>query len=147
MYEIIRSVIESKDFKLEDILYKISKMYVEDRITESQKAELDELARNKAKAENSYDIQKQIDNLRARVEVLEKQNIETEDTETTEPVDEYPEFVQPTGAHDAYQVGDKVTYKGKKYICKLENCVWSPDTYPAGWEEVVEQTEEETTEV
>lgn len=142
MYKIIKSVIESKDFKLEDILHKINKMYIEDKVSEAEKSELDELARSKAKAENSYDIQKQLDNIFARLEALENRNTETEDTETTEPADEYPEFVQPTGAHDAYQVGDKVTYKGKKYICKLENCVWSPDTYPAGWEEVVEETED-----
>lgn len=142
MYKIIKSVIESKDFKLEDILHKINKMYIEDKVSEAEKSELDELARAKAKAENSYDIQKQLDNIFARLEALENKNNEVEDTETTEPADEYPEFVQPTGAHDAYQVGDKVTYKGKKYICKLENCVWSPDTYPAGWEEVVEETED-----
>lgn len=142
MYKIIKSVIESKDFKLEDILHKINKMYIEDKVSEAEKSELDELARAKAKAENSYDIQKQLDNIFARLEALENKNTEVEDTETTEPADEYPEFVQPTGAHDAYQVGDKVTYKGKKYICKLENCVWSPDTYPQGWEEVVEVTED-----
>lgn len=142
MYKIIKSVIESKDFKLEDILHKINKMYIEDKVSEAEKSELDELARSKAKAENSYDIQKQLDNIFARLEALENRNTETEDTETTEPADEYPEFVQPTGAHDAYQVGDKVAYNNKKYICKLENCVWSPDTYPAGWEEVVEQTED-----
>lgn len=37
-------------------------------------------------------------------------------------------------AHDAYQAGDKVTYNGGHYICKLANCVWSPADYPAGWE-------------
>lgn len=136
MYKIIKSVIESKDFKLEDILHKINKMYIEDKISEAEKSELDELARSQAKAENSYDIQKQLDNIFARLEALENKNTEVEDTETTEPIEEYPEFVKPAGAHDAYQVGDKVTYNGKKYMCKLENCVWSPDTYPAGWEEV-----------
>lgn len=31
-----------------------------------------------------------------------------------EPVEteEWPAFVQPTGAHDAYNVGDKITYNG-----------------------------------
>lgn len=136
MFKIIKSVIDSKDFKLEDILYKINKMYVESRITEEEKQELDNLARGNAKVENSYDIQKQLNNIFARLEALENKDTITEDT--TETVDEYPEYVQPTGAHDVYKVGNKVTYNGKKYICKLDNCVWSPDTYPAGWEEVVE---------
>ena len=58
MYKIIKSVIESKDYKLEDILYKINKMYIEDRITEAEKSELNKMARFNARAENSYDIQK-----------------------------------------------------------------------------------------
>lgn len=47
--------------------------------------------------------------------------------------DEWPTFVQPTGAHNAYKIGDKVTYNGKHYICKINSCTWSPDAYPAGW--------------
>lgn len=138
MFEIIKNVINSKDYKLEDMLYKISKMYIENRITETQKSELDNLARSNAKAENSYDIQKQLDNLEVRVKALEDKEVVQE---PTEPVEEYPEYVQPTGAHDAYQTGDKVAYNGKKYICKMNNCVWSPDIYPAGWKEVVESAE------
>lgn len=49
-------------------------------------------------------------------------------------VDEWPEWVQPQGAADSYQIGDKVTYKGKHYICIIANNVWSPEDYPAGWE-------------
>ena len=48
--------------------------------------------------------------------------------------EEWPEFVAPTGAHNAYQVGDKITYNGVHYVCTMVNCVWSPDVYPAGWE-------------
>lgn len=133
MYEIIKSVINSKDYKLEDMLYKISKMYIEDRITESEKSELDELARSNAIPENSYDMQKQLDNLEARIKALEeKSTIE-------EPTEEYLEYTQPTGTHDAYKAGDKVTFNGKKYVCKMDNCVWSPETYPAAWEEVTEE--------
>lgn len=49
-------------------------------------------------------------------------------------IEEWPDFVQPTGAQDAYNTGDKVTYNGKHYTCKMDNCVYSPDAYPAGWE-------------
>lgn len=34
MYEIIKSVIESKDYELKDILYKINKMYIESEVQE-----------------------------------------------------------------------------------------------------------------
>ncbi len=50
-------------------------------------------------------------------------------------VDEYPEWVQPTGAHDAYNAGDKVTYNGKRYVCKSDGNVYAPGVY--GWDEVV----------
>ena len=52
-------------------------------------------------------------------------------------VEEWPEFVQPTGAHDAYNTGDKVTYNGVRYISLIDGNVYSPDDYPAGWEEQV----------
>lgn len=54
--------------------------------------------------------------------------------EISDPSIEYPEWKQPTGAHDAYNTGDKITYKRKKYISKINANVWSPDSYPTGWE-------------
>lgn len=47
-------------------------------------------------------------------------------------VDEYPEWVQPTGAHDAYNKGDKVSYNGKHYVCTADANAYAPDVY--GWE-------------
>lgn len=46
---------------------------------------------------------------------------------------EYPEWVQPTGAADAYNTGDIVTYNGTLYISTMDGNVWAPDAYPAGW--------------
>ena len=48
-------------------------------------------------------------------------------------VDEYPEWMQPTGAHDAYNIGDKVTYNGQHYVCTSDGNVYAPNVY--GWEE------------
>jgi hypothetical protein len=45
----------------------------------------------------------------------------------------YPEWKQPTGAHDAYQVGDRVSFNGNNYESKINANVWSPTVYPAGW--------------
>lgn len=53
-----------------------------------------------------------------------------------DPNIEYPEFVQPTGAHDAYAKGEKVTFEGVKYVSLIDNNVWAPVSYPSGWEEV-----------
>lgn len=146
MYEIIKEVIKTKDFELRDILYKINKMWTESAITETEKAELDSLARENANAENSYaPLQEQINNIynveladiKNRLAKLEQESGQ-EVEEPTEPVEEYPAYVQPTGAHDAYNEGDKITYNGKKYVCKMNGCVWTPDAYPQGWEEVIE---------
>lgn len=51
-----------------------------------------------------------------------------------DPADEWPEFVQPTGAHDAYAKGTKVTYKGQHYISLIDANVYSPEAYPQGWQ-------------
>lgn len=46
----------------------------------------------------------------------------------------YPVWSPPTGAHDAYSTGDIVDYGGTLYRCTQDGNVWSPDTYPQGWE-------------
>lgn len=122
-------------------------MWIESAITEEQKTELDSFARKNANAENSYaTVQEQINNIYTELDSIKSEINELKNEEgteePTEPVEEYPEYVQPTGAHDAYNTGDKITYNGKKYVCKMDGCVWNPDTYPAGWEEVVEEKEE-----
>lgn len=50
-----------------------------------------------------------------------------------DPKEEYPQWVLPIGAHDAYSLGDKVTFKDIKYVSVVENNIWQPDVY--GWEE------------
>jgi hypothetical protein len=52
--------------------------------------------------------------------------------EPEEPTETIPEWVQPD-ATNAYNTGDKVTYNGHTYESVIDNNVWSPDTYPAGW--------------
>ena len=47
-------------------------------------------------------------------------------------IEDYPEWVQPTGAHDAYNTGDKVSYKGKHYVCTIDGNAYAPDVY--GWD-------------
>lgn len=44
-----------------------------------------------------------------------------------------PIFVQPTGAHDTYNTGDKVTFEGSVYESTIDANVWSPTVYPQGW--------------
>lgn len=49
-------------------------------------------------------------------------------------LEEYPEWVQPAGAHDAYKKGDKVTHNGKKWESTVDTNVWEPGVH--GWNEV-----------
>lgn len=51
------------------------------------------------------------------------------------PSEEYPEWVQPTGAHDAYAQGAKVSHNGKKWTSDIAANVWEPGVY--GWTEVI----------
>jgi len=50
---------------------------------------------------------------------------------------EIPDWVQPTGAHDAYNTGDEVRFEGTHYRSLIDANVWSPTVYAAGWEEVL----------
>lgn len=47
-----------------------------------------------------------------------------------------PEWEQPDSTNP-YMIGDKVSYNGKVYMSLIDNNVWSPDAYPAGWQEIV----------
>ena len=53
------------------------------------------------------------------------------------PENVIPEWVQPTGGHDAYNTGDKVIYEGKVYESLIDGNTWNPVDYPQGWEETV----------
>lgn len=53
-----------------------------------------------------------------------------------EPEPSIPDFVQPTGAHDAYKKGDKVRFEGKIYESLIDANTYSPSAYPLGWREV-----------
>ena len=51
---------------------------------------------------------------------------------------EIPEWQQPS-ADNAYMKGDKVRFEGKVYESLIDNNVWSPTGYPAGWKEIEAQ--------
>ena len=50
---------------------------------------------------------------------------------TANPADKWPEWIQPTGAHNAYAKGAKVTHKGKRWVSTADGNVWAPGAY--GW--------------
>lgn len=140
MYEVTKNVIQSGSYELTDILAKIDTLWLQGSLTDAERLSLIEMARGKADPSNSYaPLQAQIDALAMRVAALEGK-VEPADPET--PTEEYPDYVQPTGAHDAYYNGDKMTYTDRKrYLCIAPEgvaVVWGPDVYPPYWQEVTE---------
>lgn len=49
-------------------------------------------------------------------------------------IDEFPEWVQPTGAQDAYNTGDKVSHNEKHWVSDYDANTWEPGVF--GWSEV-----------
>lgn len=151
MYDVIKNVILNENFDLSWIILNIKKNCTRGDITDDQEEELIILAQEHANPQNSYaPLQQQIEKAFSQIDSLSKtinkldervRAIESGSPQELEkpPVeDEYPEYVQPTGAHDAYNTGDKITFNGKKYTCKMNGCVWSPDVYPSAWELIEE---------
>ena len=125
MKEMFEQVIRLGNYDLKTLLDRIDQYHIEGRLTDEERLDLIMQARKGAEPE--YDYAGEINALWAAVRALQ-QSI------SPPAEDEWPEFVQPTGAGTAYQVGDKVTFKGVRYICRLPHCVWSPVDYPIGWQ-------------
>lgn len=137
---IFEQVIARGGFDLTALLARIDEYHIEGKLDDEERDALYAAAR--AQAHPQYDYDAEIEALWAAIRALQ----EAIDGGTGEMPEEWPEFVQPTGAHDAYHAGDKVTYNGVRYVCKLDNCVWSPADYPAGWEVQAESTNTEMVE-
>ena len=137
MYEQVKEVIKGKRFELKDMLRKIDVLWLQGSLTDAQKDELVNLARNDA------DMSKGYASLEQRVAALEAFRAQIEqsgvlpDVGEPETEAEYPAWKTPTGAHDAYYNGMKMTYTdGKKYECIAPEgfaVTYGPDVLPAMW--------------
>ncbi len=80
MYAIIKSVINSGNYELTDMLSKIDTMWVQGSITDEQRTELTALARDKATPEATYaPLQEQVDALAVRIDALTRRVAALED--------------------------------------------------------------------
>ena len=130
----IESTILSGDYELDKILSSIDLYHIEGSLTDEERRELIDLARENAKTqykeEDITTIILQLNDLDKRVKKLEQGG--------SEPAPkEYPEYV----VGKWYYNGDGVTFESKKYDCIAPEgvvCVWSPAEYPTYWQEVVE---------
>ena len=60
-------------------------------------------------------------------------------TRIADPAQEWPEWIQPTGAHNAYAKGAKVSHNGKRWVSDVDANTWEPGVY--GWTEYIEEGE------
>ena len=140
--EDLRAVIANRNYKLSDMLSKLSRLWIEDQITEADYDFLVEYARENANPDSEGDVlatirvaQADVKELRDSIASLADRvaALEGEEPEP-EPV-QYPEYVVGRW----YYNGDTVSFEGKNYKCIApagQVCVWSPKDYPVYWEEV-----------
>ena len=132
MYSIVKNVLNQGGYDLTSIIKKIDTLWLQGKLTDEQRDELTETARNTADVQYSVDVLTKLEELDKRLTVLEKSGGDTSGEDTAE----YPEYVVGKWYHN----GDKCSFKGVNYVCiapEGATCVWSPKDYPAYWEEVV----------
>ena len=131
-------IINGDNFDLTQLIDRINFYHIKGDLSDEDRIELIEMARERAGETITVDTKTEILQVWARIAEIEARvtALENEGGDTpVDPDEEWPEFVQPTGAHDAYQIGANITYNNKHYICIMSNCIWSPDVYPQGWQE------------
>ena len=133
-------IIRNGTYNLEQMLRRINYYHAEGRLTDEDREALISLARGEAPNALELDgkaeilaLWREIHTLQARVTALGDGIVEPGETPADDS-ESFPEFVQPTGAHDAYQQGQGITWNGQRYRSLIDANVWSPDVYPQGWE-------------
>ena len=133
MYTIVKGVIEQGRFELADLLAKIDTEWVLSALTDGEREELIELAREHANPDNGLPgIADRVSSLEIRVAALEQASGNTD----TVADDEWPEYVKPTSKDEYYNKGDKITFEGKHYTCAKNNVANSPAELPKAWKYV-----------
>lgn len=152
MYDIIKQVILSGDYKLSDMLTKIDTIWIKNDITEEQRTELIALANENVVPENNYaNVQEQINALVSTVNTLTTDLKKVKDRVTVleggevdppEP-EEFPEWYRWDGiGNSPWQKGSKCTHNGKKWESQVDNNIWepgAPGVHETVWKEVIEK--------
>lgn len=148
MYNDIMIIINDGEYNLADLLHRIDVLYARGRLTDGEHEELAAKARENADQTVVYpDVKDRVTELEAwrltvetRLKKLEDDTGEIVPDPEPDPSDEYPDWVQPTGAHNAYYKDDKMTYTdGNRYICVAPagyGVTYGPDVLPDYWQKV-----------
>ena len=148
MFPTFQTIINAGGYDLADLTERIKTIYAMGELTDDEMTQLLEQAQTNAKPDDSYAplaervkaIEEWETTVEERLTKLESGS-STDPGEPEKPTDEWPEYKQPTGAHDAYYNGDQITWNGQHYRCVAPSgtaCVWDPGTYPSYWELVAE---------
>ena len=141
MFKTFQTIINAGGYDLADLTERIKTIYAMGELTDDEMKQLLEQAQTNANPDDSYAP------LADRVKVIETWQREVEnrldklESGSSTNSDEWPEYVQPTGAHDAYYNGDQITWNDQHYRCVAPSgtaCTWDPGTYPSYWELVAE---------
>ena len=125
----IESTISSGEYDLASILSTINLYHIEGALTDQDRTELRDMARENAKPQ--YDPEKDLSELLDRLRALEERVTKLEGTEA---VEKYPEYEDGRW----YFSGDGVTFDGTKYTCIAKKTKFSPAEKPKDWQEVAE---------
>ena len=123
MYNSVLIVIQSGEYNLSDLTKKIDTLWLKSYLTDDERESLTKLAIEKANPDAGLpSFSERMAALEKRVSKLEGNLSSGGDSGSSD----WPEWVRPTGAHNAYAKGSQVTHNGKKYVSKIDANVWEP---------------------
>lgn len=125
MKSIFTQVINRGDYDLTALLEKVDKYHIEGKLTDNEREELYLEARKQPTEQ--YNYAEEIKAIWAAIRALQENGGSNEEETVIE------EYKQPTGAHDAYMLGNKVVFNGVVYECLKDYCVYNPAVMPSYW--------------
>lgn len=126
MYNSVLIVIQSGEYNLSDLTKKIDTLWLKSYLTDDERESLTKLAIEKASPDAGLpSFSERMAALEKRVSKLEGNLSSGGDSGSSD----WPEWVQPTGAHDAYAKGSQVTHNGEKYVSQIDANVWEPGMF------------------
>ena len=132
-YQLFKDVIETKNFKLDDMRDKIIKSSIRNQITEEEEKELLLLASQNIDVESERPDWLEVAKvLSERITAIEEyiQALENDDTTDPEETTQYEKWTKWDGISEKYQLGDIVEHNGILYeniLANMQN-TWEPGT-------------------
>lgn len=134
MYEIIKTVIQSKQYELTDMIKKIDTQWISRKINDEQRAQLISFAQENANVSNSVDVLKKLSELEQRIIDVENMLKNTSENPGDESEEDVPDEFIPG---KWYYNGTRIRFEGENYICIAPDgqvCTWNPVEYPSYWQ-------------